>query len=223
MSCNGCGWDNDRAGDRFWRSMVRCDLCSAVHCLQCLFPLDRAGKRLFACVRCSGIATAWHSAAAAGPAALPADYNHSNHSEDYMAKVTGTSQTSNALILKAPFWKVGRKVSGTITRHVSTKFGPLQELHLDKPMVIKADKKAGREERKITDVMLGNQRGLQLAAENAHVPWPYPIHTHVDITCTGLQNTGKQSPLALFSVDFDLPEEVRPADVDDYSMMEDVG
>ncbi len=123
-------------------------------------------------------------------------------------------------MIKAAFWRPGTKLAGTITRHVNTQHGPIMELALDKPRVIKGDKKKNVKDRTISHVILGNQRGLQMAAESAGVPFPYPLQAHVDITCTGHQHTGKGNDMALFSVEFDVPDDMRQADVADVSDFE---
>ena len=126
--------------------------------------------------------------------------------EDKQVKKSGTSELSNSRILKHAFWKPGRTISGTVVRHVGTQYGPLTELRLDKAMVTMAKKDKPSET--VTHVILGNQRGLQMCAESAGVPWPYPIGCHVDVKCTGESDTGKGTPMTLFTVEFDLPDSV---------------
>jgi hypothetical protein len=110
-------------------------------------------------------------------------------------------ESGSAPILGAKFWHKGEKLSGRVIRKFDTKNGPCTVINLDKEAVIDGLTLNPPQQGAVSTSMIsiGNMKGFESAVllsgcgslENGD---------HIDVECTGEQDTGQASPMVNFKV-----------------------
>lgn len=110
-------------------------------------------------------------------------------------------ETGNAPILGAKFWIKGGKLSGTVGGKFQTRNGECTTIMLDTELSLDGNilNPPVRGTTHVKAISIGNMKGFENAVMMSGC-LGLRANDHVEIVCTGEQDTGQESPMVTFKV-----------------------
>jgi hypothetical protein len=118
---------------------------------------------------------------------------HLIHGEESIVKQQFEGRTEEVAnnFLGSEFWEPGVRIAGKVLRKFESVNGECYAIELAEPVTLGGEP--------VREVALGNLKGLHMALQSAGIA-DLEVEDKIELTCTGLQPTGKGNP----RIDFDI-------------------